>query len=122
MECGLYSRYFLVPKKDGGLRTILDLRPKNNALAKCSFKMITVKQILTHMQPWFISVDLRDAYFHIQIAPRHSRILRFVFKDRAVYKYKVYKCSAFPSQAEWNLHSELSGRLAQLRDTIENHR
>ncbi len=26
--------------------------------------------------------------------------------------YEVYQCSAFPSQAEWNLHPELSGRLA----------
>ncbi|KAI2658175.1 Transposon Tf2-8 polyprotein [Labeo rohita] len=57
MECGLYSRYFLVPKKDGGLCPILDLRPLNRALAKCEFKMITVKQILAHIQPgdWFIS-------------------------------------------------------------------
>lgn len=43
MECGLYSHYFLVPKKDGGLHPILDLRPLNRVLAKCSFKMITVK-------------------------------------------------------------------------------
>lgn len=26
--------------------------------------------------------------------------------------YKVYKCSAFPSQVEWSLDSDLSGRLA----------
>ncbi len=26
--------------------------------------------------------------------------------------YKVYKCSNFPSQAEWNLDSDLSGQLA----------
>lgn len=62
MESDLYSRYFLVPKKDGGLRPILDLRPLNRTLAKLSFKMITVKQILAHIQPrdCFILVDLKD--------------------------------------------------------------
>ncbi len=40
-ESGFYSRYFLVPKKDGGLRPILDLRLLNYALMKRSFRMIT---------------------------------------------------------------------------------
>ncbi len=70
-ESGFYSRYFLVPKKDGGLRPILDLRQLNRALSKRSFKMITLRQILSHIRPgdWFISVDLKDAYFHIHVAP-----------------------------------------------------
>lgn len=90
MECGLYSHCFLVPKKDGGLLPILDLRLLNHVLAKCSFKMITVKQIIVHIQPrdWFISVDLKDTYFHIQIAPRHRRFLRFTFEGRA-YQFKI---------------------------------
>ncbi len=52
-ESGFYSRYFLVPKKDGGLRPILDLRPLNRALffPKCSFKMIMLRQILSHISP-----------------------------------------------------------------------
>ncbi len=33
-ESGFYSRYFFVPKKDGGLRPILDLRLLNHALMK----------------------------------------------------------------------------------------
>ncbi len=31
-ESGFYSRYFLMPKKDGGLHPILDLRPLNCVL------------------------------------------------------------------------------------------
>ncbi len=42
-ESGFYSRYFLVPKKDGGLRPILDQMPLNHALSKRWFKMITLR-------------------------------------------------------------------------------
>ncbi|KAL0152776.1 hypothetical protein M9458_052499 [Cirrhinus mrigala] len=89
-ESGFYSRYFLVPKKDGGLRPILDLRHLNRALMKQPFKMITLKQILSHIRTgdWFFSLDLKDAYFHIQIAPHHRRFLRFAFEGVA-YQYTV---------------------------------
>ncbi|KAL0192323.1 hypothetical protein M9458_010619, partial [Cirrhinus mrigala] len=89
-ESGFYSRYFLVDKKDGGLRPILDLRHLNRALMKRPFKMITLKQILSHIRPgdWFFSLDLKDAYFHIQIAPHHRRFLRFAF-ERVAYQFTV---------------------------------
>ncbi|XDV15183.1 hypothetical protein PO909_015313 [Leuciscus waleckii] len=89
-ESGFYSRYFVVPKKDGGLRPILDLRPINRALHKRAFRMTTLKQILAQIRPgdWFASVDLKDAYFHIQIATRHRRFLRFAFEGTA-YQYSV---------------------------------
>ncbi len=89
-ESCFYSRYFLVPKKDGGLRPILDLRTLNCALSNRSFKMITLRQILSHIRPgdWFISVNLKDAYFHIQVAPRHRRFLRFAFEG-ITYQFTV---------------------------------
>ncbi|KAI2662214.1 ORF V: Enzymatic polyprotein [Labeo rohita] len=89
-ESGFYSRYFLVPKKDGGLRPILDLRHLNRALMKRPFKMLTLKQILSHVRPgdWFLSLDLKDTYFHIQIVPHHRRFLRFAFEGVA-YQYTV---------------------------------
>ncbi len=89
-ESGFYSRYFLVPKKDGGLLPILDLRLLNYTLMKRSFRLITLKQILPQICPgdWFMSLDLKDAFFHIQIAPHHRRFLRFAFEGMA-YQYKV---------------------------------
>ncbi len=59
-ESGFYSRYFLVPKKDGGLRPILDLRCLNHALMRRPFRMITLKQILSQIRTgdWFCSLDL----------------------------------------------------------------
>ncbi len=49
-----------------------------------------LKQILAQIRPgdWFASVDLKDAYFHIQIAPHHRRFLRFAFEGTA-YQYSV---------------------------------
>ncbi len=84
-ESGFYSCYFVIPKRDGGLRPILDLRPINRALGKRPFRMLTLKQILAQIRPgdWFASVDLKDAYFHIQIAPHHRRFLRFAFEGTA---------------------------------------
>ncbi len=89
-ESGFYSRYFLVPKKDGGLRPILDLRRLNHALMRRPFRMITLKQILSQIrtEDLFCSLDLKDAYFHIQIAPHHRRFLRFAFEGVA-YQYTV---------------------------------
>ncbi len=86
-ESAFYSRYFIVPKKDGGLRLIFDL---NRALMKWPFRMITSKQILSQICPgdWFFWLDLKDAYFHIQITPHHRLFLRFAFEGVA-YQYTV---------------------------------
>ncbi len=91
-DSGFYSRYFLVPKKDGSLRPILDLRLLNYALMKRLFRMITLKQILLQICPGdgFMSLDLKDTYFHIQVAPHHRRFLRFAFKGVA------YQCKVLP--------------------------
>ncbi len=47
-------------------------------------------QILSQIctEDWFCSLDLKDAYFHIQIAPHHRRFLRFAFEGVA-YQYTV---------------------------------
>ncbi len=90
LESDFYSRYFVASKRNGGLRPILDLRPINRVLCKRPFRMITLKQILVQIRPgaWFASVDLKDVYFHIQIAPHHRCFLRFAFEGTA-YQYFV---------------------------------
>jgi len=50
--------YFLVSKKVGGFRLILDLRGVNRFLKVLPFYMLTT----AHAQgEWFLTVDLRDA-------------------------------------------------------------
>ncbi|KAL0160989.1 hypothetical protein M9458_044714, partial [Cirrhinus mrigala] len=90
MKSGFYSPYFIVPKKSGGLRPILDLRALNRSLLRLPFKMLTTKCMLTCIRPqdWFAAIDLKDAYFHVSILPRHRPFLRFAFEGRA-YQYKV---------------------------------
>ncbi len=87
---GFYSPYFIVPKKGGGLRPILDLRILNRALHRLPFKMLTPKRVFGCVRPqdWFAAIDLKDAYFHVSILPRHRPFLRFAFEGRA-YQYKV---------------------------------
>ncbi len=73
MKSEFYSPYFIVPKKDGGLRPILDLRVLNRALHKLPFRMLTQRRIFQCVRPfdWFAAIDLKDAYFHVSILPRH---------------------------------------------------
>ncbi len=90
MKSRFYSPYFIVPKKGGGLQPILDLRVLNRALHKLPFRMLTQRRIFQCIRPfdWFAAIDLKDAYFHVSILPRHRPFLRFAFEGRA-FQYKV---------------------------------
>ena len=88
---GFYSRLFLVPKKNGTLRPIIDLSTLNAYLEVPTFKMETVSSIRSSIRPgdWAVSLDLSDAYFHVPIHPSSRKYLRFcanneVFQFRAL--------------------------------------
>ncbi len=51
--------------------------------------MLMMKTIMSQVQggDWFVTIDLTDAYFHIQVVRRHRRFLRFAFGGKA-YQYK----------------------------------
>nr|XP_025040076.1 uncharacterized protein LOC112545658 [Pelodiscus sinensis] len=87
---GFYSRYFLVPKKSGGWRPILDLRGLNRFIRKQRFKMTTLAKIMPALNKgdWFAVLDLQDAYFHVTIHIAHRRFLRFVVGDDH-FQYRV---------------------------------
>ncbi|KAK7909772.1 hypothetical protein WMY93_014456 [Mugilogobius chulae] len=85
---GFYSPYFLVPKKSGGVRPILDLRILNGCIAKRPFRMLTTRHLLECVSQgdWMTSVDLTDAYFHVSIVPEHRKFLRFSVAGKC-YEY-----------------------------------
>ncbi len=89
-ESEYYSRYFIVPKKDGGLRPILDLHQLNRSVSRLKFKMLTLKQVVSQIRSkyWFVTSDLKDTYFHVSILPAHRKFLRFSFGGEA-YQYRV---------------------------------
>ena len=82
---GFYSTFFLVPKKSGDLRAVINLRPLNQYLKTQHFKMDTLKTVLNLVKKddWAISIDLKGAYFHVLIHPKHRKYLRFCIQGRA---------------------------------------
>ncbi|KAK3092798.1 hypothetical protein FSP39_007315 [Pinctada imbricata] len=76
---GFYSTFFIVPKKDGGLRPILNLRKLNSYLDVPHFKMETLRSIVCALEQndWALSLDLKDAYLHVAVQQQYRQYLRF---------------------------------------------
>lgn len=76
---GFYSTLFLVPKRTGGWRPVIDLKRLNRHIHPESFKMESLQMIIQAVQPtdWMISIDLQDAYLHVPILPAFQKYLRF---------------------------------------------
>ena len=68
---GFYNRLFLVPKPNRKWRPILDLSCLNVFLNTGTFKMETPETM------WVTSLDFSDTYFHIPVAQRSRKYLRF---------------------------------------------
>ena len=81
---GVFSRYFLIPKKDRSLRPILDLRGLNTFLRPLRCKMLSVPRVHQSILQgdWVATIDLEDAYFQIPIWEGHRRLLMFALGGR----------------------------------------
>ena len=64
------SPVFIVPKRSGKVRMILNLKAINQFIQPMSFRMETLTTILPLLGPgdWAVSIDLADAYHHVPIA------------------------------------------------------
>lgn len=78
------SQLFTVPKKDGGLRPVVNLKALNSYIKDEHFKMEGFHMIkdLVKQGDWMAKVDLKDAYFLIPIYPGHQKYLRFQWKGQ----------------------------------------
>ena len=108
-EVVVYMRsIFLVAKESGSWRPILNLKAFNKFVVPPSFWMETLRTVMDclgeaaqqrrntseHLrdsslsETTAISINLRDAYFHMAVAPEHTRYLRFAYNGRA-FEYLV---------------------------------
>ncbi|CAJ0955857.1 unnamed protein product [Ranitomeya imitator] len=76
---GFYSNLFVVPKKDGKVRPILDLKLLNRRICLNHFRMESFRSVIASMesQELLCAIDIQDAYLHVPIFPGHHRFLRF---------------------------------------------
>lgn len=90
--------YFLIEKKDGGLCPVLDLKGLNKLLKIIPFRMLSTAEALgtAGRDEWVTSVDLKDAYFHIPIAPHHRLFLCFAFQGHH-FQFRVLPFGLFLS-------------------------
>ena len=87
---GFYSHIFLVPKKNGKWRPVIDLSSLNVHVRCPTFRMETSALVRAALQEgeWATSLDLSDAYFHIPIHTGSRRFLRFKHRG-TVYQFRA---------------------------------
>lgn len=82
------SNIFLRPKPDGSKRLILNLKNFNEVINKQHFKMDTLHSVLKliHKDCFFAKLDIRDAYYSINIQEKERKFFRFYF-DGILYEF-----------------------------------
>ena len=84
-ERGFFSSLGVVPKKDGGWRSIADLRELNQYVIPEHFKMEGLHMIkeLVRRNDWMCKVDLKDACLTVAVHPDHTQFLKFTWQGKA---------------------------------------
>ena len=83
------SNLFLVEKKGGGQRPVINLSTLNSFVCHHHFKVEDLKVVADSLRPldFMCKIDLRGAYFAIPIHPAHQKLLCFQFKN-VTYQFK----------------------------------
>ena len=114
---GFYSNMFLVPKKDGKMRPVINLKHLNQFVQYHHFKMEGMHTVRDLVQPndWMTKIDLKDAYFTIPIKEKHQKFLRFTIEDRSFQ----FTCLPFGlSSAPWVFTKTLKPVATILRELV----
>ncbi|XP_055585369.1 uncharacterized protein K02A2.6-like [Uranotaenia lowii] len=89
MDRSFCSSLLVVPKGRNDIRLVIDLRGPNRCIHRTPFKMPTFESIVMelHGAKWFSTIDLKNAFFHIELA-ENSRHLTNFFAGDGLYRYK----------------------------------
>ena len=87
-EEGFYSTLFLVPKTEGQMRPIINLKALNFWVHPQHFKMEGIHMLreIVAQDEWLAKLDLKDAYFTVPINRDHWKFLRFMV-DQVRYQF-----------------------------------
>ena len=88
----LYPQYSLHAKKDGNYRLILILNEFNENFEYHHFKIESIQSVIDMVTTncFMASIDIKDAYYSVPIAPEHRKYLRFQWKGKLLQ----YTCFA----------------------------
>ena len=80
----IVSGIFLLPKKDGTFRLILNLKSFNEFVTHHHFKMDSLQTIIKLVTPncFMASIDMKDAYYSIPVKSEDRKYLRFKWEDQ----------------------------------------
>ena len=87
------SPIFTVPKNDGKVRIILNLKTLYTFLEYSNFKFESIHTILQLVTPgaWMVSIDLKDAYYSVPTAKKSQKYLEFR------YGWNLYQFTCYPT-------------------------
>ncbi|XP_044128788.1 uncharacterized protein LOC122922292 [Bufo gargarizans] len=111
---GVLSNIFLVQKKGGQMRPVINLRALNSVVRYRHFKMEGIHLLRDLLIPgdWMVKLDLKDAYLTVPIAASSRDLLRFLWKG------EVWRFTCLPfglSSAPWCFTKLLRPVVAWLR-------
>jgi len=79
---GFFSSIFVIPKKSGGFRPIINFKKLNKYVLYRHFKMEGLNTVnhTVRAGDWFVKLDLQDAYLTVPIFKEHQQYLHFSWK------------------------------------------
>lgn len=82
-EPGFISSLSVIPKKGGGHRPVINLKPLNCFIPYEHFKMESIHMLkdLLKKGDYMVKIDLKDAYLTVPIWQNHQKYLRFLWRD-----------------------------------------
>jgi Reverse transcriptase (RNA-dependent DNA polymerase) len=111
---GFLSTIFVILKKSGGHRPIINLEPLNKFVHAPHFKMenIDTVRFTIRQGDWCAIIDLKDAYMTVPIWKGHQKFLQFIWKGKTFQ----FTCLPFGlSASPWAFTKILKVPAAHLR-------